>query len=73
MVELRRGEATPKALGEKLESPLSHVSLALKELSERGLVECLNPLARKGRRYVLTTEGTKLLDEVARLARPSRS
>lgn len=50
---------TPKRLAEKCGVPQQHTSKSLKQLSDEGLVECLNPEVRKGKLYCLTDLGEK--------------
>lgn len=66
---LRAGRTSPRELSERLGIPLSHVSLALKQLQERDLAECLTPDLRKGRIYALTAKGEKVLDEIVRMTK----
>jgi DNA-binding MarR family transcriptional regulator len=56
-LSLLRKERTPKEIAADAGLHLSHVSNALKELTEMGLAECLSPDLRKGRVYGLTKEG----------------
>jgi len=52
----------PGQLAEDLKLRLGHVSRALRQLSDRGLVECLTPSARShGRLYALTKSGAVLV------------
>src|SRR5439155_5692448 len=54
----------PRQLAEETDLRIVHVSRALRELSDRGLVECLTPGGRRrGRRYGLPPDGrARLLD-----------
>lgn len=40
----------------------NHISMTLSQLKKHGLVECINPEARKGRLYRLTQVGVKIMD-----------
>jgi len=52
----------PRQLAVDTNLGLPHVSRSLRELTNRGLVECLTPSARShGRRYALTKLGTNLV------------
>src|SRR5437667_10376202 len=52
----------PRQLAEETDLRIVHVSRALRELSDRGLVECLTPEVKApGRLYGLTPDGTALL------------
>lgn len=53
----------PKQLAKETSLRIFHVSRALGELKERGLVECLTPLTKgRGRLYGLTAKGSTLLE-----------
>jgi len=51
---------TPKQISIETDMYLSHVSKGLKDLSDRGLVNCLNPELRKGKLYALTEKGNEI-------------
>jgi len=52
----------PHQLARETDLRLTHVSRALRELSGKGLVECLTPLAKShGRLYALTENGSSLV------------
>ncbi len=56
----------PKQLSQETGLRIYHVSRALRELRERGLVECLTPATKgRGRLYALTEGGTGLLESLA--------
>ena len=42
----------------------NHISTTLRQLSERELVECINPEVRKGRLYRLTDLGEEVADKL---------
>jgi DNA-binding MarR family transcriptional regulator len=55
----------PRQLAEETDLRIVHVSRALRELSDHGLVECLTPeLKARGRLYGLTPDGAALLGEL---------
>lgn len=54
---LASGPRTPTDVEKSTGLHLSHVSAALRELADRGLVRCENPSVRKGRLYRLTELG----------------
>ena len=55
----------PRQLAEETDLRIVHVSRALRELSNRGLVECLTPEVKaRGRLYGLTPDGAALLAEL---------
>lgn len=68
IVVLRRlaeGPATPSQIASDAGIGIAHVSRALKELRDRGLVELLVPENRKkGRVYGITSEGTEIWSEI---------
>ncbi|TLZ72508.1 MAG: winged helix-turn-helix transcriptional regulator, partial [Methanobacteriota archaeon] len=55
----------PRQLAGETDLRIGHVSRALRELSGRGLVECLTPEVRaRGRLYGLTSDGAALLADL---------
>lgn len=52
---------TPSQIAAELKLSTTHVSRALKELSDKGLVRCLTPKEKFGRIYNVTPTGRKLL------------
>jgi predicted transcriptional regulator len=58
---LSDGPKTPRELVDSLKIHFSQVSLILNQLSERKMVECLNPEAVKGKLYHLTEKGKNIL------------
>jgi len=50
----------PSTLAKETNIQLSHISRALKELSGKNIVECLNKDSKKGKIYSLTELGRKL-------------
>lgn len=60
-------QSTPSQIAKHVDQPISHVSRALKELHERGLVVLLTPHRTKARLYEITPEGRAVLDKVAAL------
>ena len=65
MNHLSEGAKTPSAIAESTDIPIAHVSRALSNLRDRGLVELLVPEERKkGRFYGLTEEGEDVWEEV---------
>jgi len=63
---LSKNSETPTQLAKQIEKHLSHISRALRELESKDLVLCSNPQNSKPRVYCLTTEGDRLLREIAR-------
>lgn len=58
---------TPSKIAGELKLSTTHVSRALKELSDKGLVKCLTPAEKFGRIYHLTGAGRNLLDVFKRM------
>ena len=54
----------PSELAKKAGIKQNHVSNVLKELKNKGLVDIINPEAKKGRYYVLTDLGREILEEL---------
>jgi len=50
----------PSTLAKETNIQLSHISRALKELTEKNLTKCLNEKAKKGKIYTLTEFGKKI-------------
>lgn len=62
VMALTAGPKLPKQLSTDTGLRLAHVSRSLKELSTRGLAECLTPEAKsRGRVYGLTSQGMQLV------------
>ena len=64
---LENGPRTPSSISESSGEHLSHISRAMKELSEKGLVECMTPGRYKNRIYRITEKGEKVLGELRRI------
>ncbi len=63
MITLSNKPLTPTQIADETELNLSQVSRNLKKLSERGLVELLNPEEKKGRLYRLMENGRWVVDK----------
>lgn len=58
IIELLAGSPeVPSVIADRLDMRSPHVSNSLSEMSERNLVECVNPDRKKGRVYRLTSKG----------------
>jgi len=55
---------TPTELANSTKINKGHVSRTLKELCEKKLVECGNEEAKKGRMYLITELGKKIIKEL---------
>jgi len=60
LVKLLDDFKTPSQLCTELSLLSEQLSRTLKELSDKGLITCLNPQARKGRLYSLTPQGREI-------------
>jgi len=67
MIYLQKKESTPTELTKKMDVPISRTSAVLKELQEKGLVECLTPKRRKSKMFGLTEKGEKILEGIHEL------
>lgn len=65
--ELATGSKTPGMIAKSSQVHLSHISRALRELSEKGVAECVTPDTTKNRFYRITNLGTKLLQNLAEI------
>jgi len=62
---LNEDPATPSRIAEEGDVAITHVSRALTELRDRGLVELLVPEERrKGRVYGITEQGRRVWEEI---------
>lgn len=59
---LAEGPLAPTDIARSQGLHLSHVSRALRELTAKGLAECLTPEASKNRIYGITGKGRKVLE-----------
>ena len=57
-------EKMPKQISEELKLSLSNVSLALKELRQKKLIECLNPKEKLFKFYSLTKRGKIAINQL---------
>jgi Mn-dependent DtxR family transcriptional regulator len=56
---------TPTEVSDKLDIAFNSASRSLRQLTEKELVECINPNAPRYRRYRLTNEGEKLIQNIS--------
>lgn len=61
---LASGPKTPSSLVKISGKHLSHISRALRELTEKGLIECLTPDLPKSRIYGITNKGKEVLKKL---------
>lgn len=57
----KRNVMTPTEIAKDSGIRTNHISKVLKELKNKGVVECINESARKGKLYRLTTLGWDIL------------
>ena len=55
---------TPTEIASEIKVSVSHVRRTLKEFSKKNLVKCKTPNEKKGRIYILTNEGKKVLKQL---------
>lgn len=65
LISLKKNRKTPSDLSKDLPFPITHISTSLKKLEQVGLVECLDPSARKNKYFQITKRGTDLLSEIS--------
>lgn len=68
---LASGPKMPNAIAKASEVHISHVSRALRELTKKGLVECLTPATPKNRIYGITSRGKELLKRLGEMDKAS--
>lgn len=54
----------PKEIAEESDILLNHISTVLSDLKGKGIIECLNPTARKGRLYRITEDSLYILNKL---------
>jgi predicted transcriptional regulator len=54
---------TPSHLSKNLNINKTHISRALSELEAKDLIECLTPKVKKGKLYVISSKGKRILKE----------
>ncbi|MBS3105192.1 winged helix-turn-helix transcriptional regulator [Candidatus Woesearchaeota archaeon] len=64
LILLHKKEMTPRELEKEAKIKISHISRALKELSELGLVKCLTPDTRRSKIYSITKLGKDILKKL---------
>jgi DNA-binding MarR family transcriptional regulator len=65
--ELECSPKTPSSIADSTGEHLSHISRALKELHEKGLVDCMTPSQSKNRFYQITSKGKEVLVALRKL------
>ena len=64
---LSKSKKTPTILADDVQTHQSTTSRTLKDLEEKGLVECLTPNNKRSRIYTTTAKGKKVYEEVSRI------
>lgn len=64
LIDIKEKIKTPSRISKSTNISTSHVSTALKELMENGLVICLNPEKKQGRIYRITELGKEVLEHI---------
>jgi DNA-binding MarR family transcriptional regulator len=54
----------PSEIAEKSGRSVQNISRAIRELEENGLIECLTPDKQTWKRYILTTKGKRVFEEL---------
>lgn len=62
MKAIGEGYKIPTEIARDIDILPNHISKTLKELKDKGLIECINPEMRKGRLYRLTSKGKEVLE-----------
>jgi len=58
---------TPSSVSKEININKTHVSRALSELEDKGLIKCLTPNSKKGKIYTIEETGKEILSEVNKL------
>ena len=67
ILPLLKNPVTPSEISKETNLYLTHVSRALREFQDKGLIKCLTPKARVGKLYRITKLGGRILKEVEKL------
>ncbi len=54
----------PSEIAEDAQILQNHISKTLRQLREHGLIECINPEAKRGRLYRLTDKGKRIMGDL---------
>ena len=61
---LRERPLTPTQIKKETRLNLSHISKMLKNMSQKAIVECINPSQKKGKLFTLTKNGIWIYDQL---------
>jgi len=64
LIKLQESPKTPTQLSKILNIKISHISRALKELSDLGLIKSLTPELRKSKMYAITPLGKQIINQL---------
>jgi len=64
LLHLSKTASTPSLISKELKIPLSRVSVILKELEEKELIECLTKNVRKGKFFRTTDKGIEVINDI---------
>ena len=64
LLKLSSSPLTANEIKYKLKIAISQASFTLKELSEKSLIECLNPNDKIGKLYKIIKKGEMILNEI---------
>lgn len=64
LIDIKEKIKTPSRISKSTNISTSHVSTALKDLMDNGLVICLNPEKKQGRIYRITKLGKEVLEHI---------
>lgn len=67
MLMLSQQMATPKQIATSTNLRIGHVSNVLRSLADKELIECVNPRAKRGRIYRLTSKGIEISELMKKL------
>ena len=67
MLMLSQHMATPKQIATGTNLRIGHVSNVLRSLVDKELIECVNPEAKRGRIYRLTSNGKEISELMKKL------
>ncbi len=57
----------PSTMSREVNVNKTHISRALKELVDKDIIKCLNPESNKGKLYVISDYGKKILEKVNKI------
>jgi predicted transcriptional regulator len=67
LLQLHNKPKTPTQLAKIMKTSLANISLKLADLTDKGLIECINPNDLKGRIYRITQKGINVLKKISEM------